>query len=116
MQVDYIVKLGTHISFRKDGYGQSFLRSKTLGVEYDEERIKQVNINRKSEVVQGISNAIDGNIVSLSGLEQEQKELSTKMDNLNKKITDLSNQISQYDELKSIETYYIKFADMPMNK
>lgn len=120
MQVDYTIKRGTHIAFRKDGYGQSFIRSRVLGVDYDEEhikeRIKQVNINRKSEVVQGISNAIDDNIVSLAGLEQKQKELATKMGNLNKKITDLSNQISQYDELKSIEVDYIKFADMPMSK
>lgn len=120
MQVDYTIKQGTYIAFRKDGYGQSFLRSKTLGIDYDEEhikkRIEQVNRNRKSEVVQEISHAIDDNIVSLAGLEQKQKELSTKMGNLNKKITDLSNQISQYDELKSIEADYIKLADMPMSK
>lgn len=120
MQVDYTIKLGTHISFRKDGYGQNFIRSSVLGVDYDEEhikeRIKQVNVNRKSEMVQGISNAINDNIVSLAGLEQKQKELATKMGNLNKKIIDLSNQISQYDELKSIETDYIKFVDMPMSK
>lgn len=28
MQVDYSIKLGTHISFRKDSYGQSFIRSR----------------------------------------------------------------------------------------
>lgn len=43
-------------------------------------------------------------------------ELAIKMGNLNKKITDLSNQISQYDELKSISEIYLKFADMPMSK
>lgn len=120
MQVDYTIKLGTHISFRKDGYGQSFIRSSVLGVDYDKERIKerieQANKNRKSEVVESLSNIYSDNIVSLEGLKKRQSELATKMGNLNKKITDLSNQISQYDELKSIEDDYIKFADMPMSK
>lgn len=120
MQVDYTIKLGTHIAFRKDGYGQSFLRSKTLGTDYDEEhikeRIEQVNRNRKSEVVQNLSNAYSDNIVSLEGLKKKQSELATKMGNLNQKITDLSNQISQYDELKSISEVYLEFVDMPMSK
>lgn len=49
IQVDYTINLGTHISFRKDSYGQSFIRSSVLGVDYDKEhikqRIEQVNIS-----------------------------------------------------------------------
>lgn len=120
MQVDYTIKLGTYISYRKDGYGQSFIRSKVLGVDYDEEhikqRIEQVNRHRKSEVVQEISKLVNDNIISLAGLERKQFELKTKIINLNKKIADLSKQISQYDELQSIKNDYLKYVDMPLSK
>lgn len=86
---DNTIKRGTHIAFRKDGYGQSFLRSKTLGIDYDEEhikeRIEQVNKNRKSEVIESLSNAYSDNIVSLEELKKKQSELAIKMGNLNKK-------------------------------
>lgn len=120
MQVDYTIKQGVHIAFRKDGYGQSFLRSKSIGMDYDEEhikeRIEQNNLKRKSEVVQGMSKALDDNIVSLAGLEQKQFQLRTKIINLNKKIDDLSKQISQYDELMNVKDDYLKYVDLHLSK
>lgn len=120
MQEHYTIKQGVHLAFRKDGYGQSFLRSSTIGVDYDMEHIKQrieeVNKTRKNEVVQSFSSAYDENIVSLEGLKKKQEKLANKMCNLNKKITDLSEKISQYEELKSIQDDYIKFIDVPMCK
>lgn len=119
MQVDYTVKLGTYIDFRKDGYGQSFLRSKSIGAEYDEEhireRIEQNNRQRKSEVVQEMSKALDDNVVSLSGLEQKQSQLKTKLETLDHKVEELSNLVSQYDELKSIESDYLRLNSMPVS-
>lgn len=120
IKVEYAIKQGTYIAFRKDSYGQSFLRSKSIGVDYDEEhikqRIEQNNIKRKNEVVQGISKALNDNIVSIEGLKKKQLELKIKIENLSKKITDLSQQISQYNELKSIKEDYLKYVNMPSNK
>lgn len=120
IQVDYTIKLGIHMAFRKDDYGQSFIRSKSIGMDYDEahikERIEKNNLKRKSEVVQGISKVLNDNIVSLAGLEQKQFQLKTEIINLNKKIDDLSKQVSQYDELMSVKDDYLKYVGLPLSK
>jgi hypothetical protein len=80
-----------------------------------EERTEQNNRQRKSEVVQGISKALDENIVSLSGLEQKQSQLKTKLETLDHKVEELSRLVSQYDELKAIEIDYLRLTNTPVS-
>jgi hypothetical protein len=81
-----------------------------------EERIEQNSRQRKSEVVQGISKALDENIVSLSGLEQKQSQLKTKLETLDHKVEELSRLVSQYDELKAIEIDYLRLTNTPVSE
>ena len=45
----YEIKLGKHIAFRKEGQ-QRFIRAKTIGVNYTEERIKERILNKDKEL------------------------------------------------------------------